>query len=179
MSIGDCMAKIRSRASVVCDAGPVLHLDELNCLHLLNDFSRVLLPDIVVTEVSRHRNISLKTLNNMKVEICSLSDLEEPLKTMCRMFALDAGEIGTLSVAAKHEGLTVLTDDAAARLVAQRCEFNVHGTLGVIIRSIRMGSMTPEEVVGILQGIPEKSTLYIKPALLKKVISEVTRQYLD
>ena len=164
---------------MVCDAGPVLHLDELDCLHLLNDFSKVILPDIVVTEVFRHRNVYLDTLNNMKVEAFNLSDLEEPLKTMCRMFALDAGEIGTLFVASRYNGLTVLTDDAAARLVAQRCQFNVHGTIGVIIRSIRMGSLTPEKVVSILQTIPEKSTLYIKPALLEKVISEVKMQSLD
>jgi len=30
--------------AVVCDAGPIIHLDELGCLDLLNDFSPLLIP---------------------------------------------------------------------------------------------------------------------------------------
>ena len=30
--------------AVVCDAGPVIHLDELDCLDLLVGFPRVLIP---------------------------------------------------------------------------------------------------------------------------------------
>ena len=31
---------------VVCDAGPLIHLDQLDCLDLLADFSRVVVPDV-------------------------------------------------------------------------------------------------------------------------------------
>lgn len=40
---------------VACDTGPLIHLDELGCLALLSDFARVLLPESVWEEVSRHR----------------------------------------------------------------------------------------------------------------------------
>jgi hypothetical protein len=30
---------------VVCDAGPLIHLDELDCLDLLADFSRIVIPN--------------------------------------------------------------------------------------------------------------------------------------
>jgi hypothetical protein len=39
---------------VVCDAGPLIHLDELGCLDLLSDFLQVLVPDAVWNEVARH-----------------------------------------------------------------------------------------------------------------------------
>lgn len=39
----------------VCDAGPLIHLDELGCLSLLGDFSRVLVPSTVWAEVATHR----------------------------------------------------------------------------------------------------------------------------
>jgi len=32
------MERIRSKTAVVCDAGPIIHLDEVGCLSLLNDF---------------------------------------------------------------------------------------------------------------------------------------------
>jgi hypothetical protein len=40
---------------VICDAGPVIHLDELGCIDLLSSFSRVLIPVVVWQEVQRHR----------------------------------------------------------------------------------------------------------------------------
>lgn len=44
---------------VVCDAGPLIHLDELNCPDLLADFSRVVVPDVVWREVELHRPTAL------------------------------------------------------------------------------------------------------------------------
>jgi hypothetical protein len=43
-----------SNQLVICDAGPIIHLDEVNCLFLLNDFTRVLIPDAVWNEVKSH-----------------------------------------------------------------------------------------------------------------------------
>lgn len=40
---------------VICDAGPLIHLDELDALDLLADFPEVLVPDAVWREVDRHR----------------------------------------------------------------------------------------------------------------------------
>ena len=46
-------------AQVVCDAGPVIHLDELGCLDLLQDFPRVILPGAVRREIEHHRPTAL------------------------------------------------------------------------------------------------------------------------
>ena len=45
----------QSTPVVVCDAGPVIHLDELGCLNLLSDFTEILIPEAVWSEVQRHR----------------------------------------------------------------------------------------------------------------------------
>jgi predicted nucleic acid-binding protein len=39
---------------VVCDAGPLIHLDEVDSLDLLADFAEVLVPDAVWREVEQH-----------------------------------------------------------------------------------------------------------------------------
>jgi hypothetical protein len=46
---------------MVCDTGPIIHLDELSSLDLLADFT-VLVPDIVWQEVTRHRPTALEWL---------------------------------------------------------------------------------------------------------------------
>ncbi|MEA3416015.1 MAG: hypothetical protein U9R02_07655 [Thermodesulfobacteriota bacterium] len=39
------MDKTKTTMTVVCDAGPIIHLDELGCLHLLSDFQEILLSE--------------------------------------------------------------------------------------------------------------------------------------
>jgi len=46
---------IKSTLKIVCDSGPIIHLDELNCLYLLEDFNEVLIPDTVHKEIKRYR----------------------------------------------------------------------------------------------------------------------------
>ncbi len=40
---------------VICDAGPLIHLDELGGLDLLADFKSIIVPDAVFSEVELHR----------------------------------------------------------------------------------------------------------------------------
>src|SRR5687767_6315799 len=45
----------RSNVLVVSDAGPIIHLDELNALDLLAGLGEILIPSVVWNEVQRHR----------------------------------------------------------------------------------------------------------------------------
>jgi len=38
------MVKNRSPISVICDAGPIIHLDEIGRLYLMKDFEKVFVP---------------------------------------------------------------------------------------------------------------------------------------
>jgi predicted nucleic acid-binding protein len=171
------MGRIRSKTSVVCDAGPIIHLDELECLHLMEDFERVFVPDVVCKEVLAYRDVAFKDSNVRWTEISYQFPVEAPLQTMYRIFSLDAGEVAALAFMSKEPGLLFLTDDAAARLVATKLGYNVHGTIGVLIRAIRRDLMKPEEVIDRLKRIPLKSTLYIKASLLEEVISRVKQDF--
>jgi predicted nucleic acid-binding protein len=67
----------------------------------------------------------------------------------------------------------LLTDDAAARLAARGLGYRVHGSIGILLRSIRRQQRTPHEVLSILQDLPARSTLHIRPGLLQEVIAQV------
>ena len=70
-----------------------------------------------------------------------------------------------------------LTDDAAARLVAVQMRFNVHGTIGILVRSIRQGRKSPKEVLDILKDIPLKTTLYIRHSLLQEIQLKIKSEF--
>jgi len=50
-----------SQLEVVCNAGPLIHLDEIGLLDLLADFQKVYVPIQVWDEVERHRPASLRS----------------------------------------------------------------------------------------------------------------------
>jgi predicted nucleic acid-binding protein len=171
------MERIRLKPVVVCDAGPIIHLDELGCLSLLNDFENVFVPYRVREEVLKHRQIRFEKLDEPWVVLSPIFPLEESLKSICKMFSLDVGEVEALSILNKEPEAIFLTDDSAARLVAAQLGFKVHGSIGVLIRAIRRGLMKPAEVIDVLNAFPLSSTLHIKISLLEEVISRLKQEY--
>lgn len=158
---------------VVCDAGPLIHLDELGCSELLADFSRVLVPNAVWLEVERHRASALSGLSVPYIRTpCGRSPSAE-LTAIAQLFALDAGEIEALQVAQEQGADLLISDDTAARLAAGQLALPVHGTIGILLRSIRHGRRTREQVIATLRSIPTASTLHLKQALLDEVIQTV------
>jgi len=167
----------RSESRVVCDSGPIIHLDELKCLHLLEDFQEILISDTVYNEIRRHRPLEINKLNLPFVLSPGKIPVNELLFTLCRIFSLDAGETEALALMEKNPQAIFLTDDASARLVAEHMGFKIHGTMGIIVRSIRRGQMEAEEVLRILKEVPSQTTLYIKLSLLDEIILKIKKEY--
>ena len=142
------MAKTDPSPEVVCDAGPLIHLDELGCLDLLVDFASVLVPDVVWREVAQHRVEALaqSTVNLTRAEAALPDDMG--FQVLVQALSLDAGEQAALALMRLHPEAILLTDDAAARLAADQLGMRVHGTIGVLLRSVRGGRRTSEEVSG-------------------------------
>lgn len=90
---------------------------------------------------------------------------------------LDAGETEALALMKENPDAVFLTDDASARLAANQMGFKVHGTIGILVRSIRRGHRRPEEVLGVLSELRQQSTLYIKHSLLDEIISKVKDEF--
>ena len=100
---------------VVADAGPIIHLDELDCIGLLDDFGEILVPSVVWAEVSRHRPSALG-------RICRSGRSARPSRPtprpgrVSRALNLHVGEREALCIALEHQAGLVLTDDTAARV---------------------------------------------------------------
>ena len=158
---------------VVCDAGPLIHLEELGSIDLLLAFARICVPDTVWEKVRLHRPSALR---KRRVKLIRVVDLQQPtpeLRSLLQTFALDAGEAAAFRLMQEIPNATLLTDDSAARLLAVRMGYDVHGTIGVILRGMRHGLRTKRRVLNLLRAIPERSTLHIAKKVLGAVIEQV------
>ena len=165
------MAPTDRPSVVVADAGPLIHLDELDCLDLLEGFLSVIVPDAVRGEVEHHRPGALQKLIRPDYRIAPPPSPE--LSALFRAFALDIGEQEALSCLDSCPDAILLTDDAAARLAAKTLRLRTHGTVGILLRAIRRNQRSRDEVLGLLHEIPHRSTLHIRPSLLREIIAEV------
>lgn len=157
---------------VVCDAGPLIHLDELDCLDLLADFEDVLVPEQVWLEVENHRPGAL-SCPGVEIRREPIGILEDAsFQALVRALTLDRGEQEALSLMTLHPNAILLTDDAAARLAADGLGYRVHGTIGILLRAIRRQQRTPDQVLSILRGLPTNSTLHIRSDLLRDIIAQ-------
>jgi predicted nucleic acid-binding protein len=161
---------------IVCDAGPLIHLNELNCLTLLNDFDQILVPHQVWQEVERHRPAALSKPELILQQVDVTISTQSVFQALVRAFSLDLGEQAALSLMQGYSDAIFLTDDAAARLAAATLGYRVHGTIGVLLRAIRRHQRTQDEVLTILRSLPAQSTLHIRAELLQEIIERLEIQ---
>jgi predicted nucleic acid-binding protein len=165
-----------SETLVVLDAGPLIHLDELNCLHLLDGFSELLIPTAVWNEVTRHR----PQLQLGKIPFAKISDPHgpPPLTLAAASFAneLHAGEIAAITLLHEAGGGLLLSDDDAARQTAEALGFSVTGTLGLMLRGIRRKQISAAQVREIATELPKRSTLHVSRGLLKLFSDSIPNQ---
>ena len=73
----------------------------------------------------------------------------------------------------QHAEAIFLTDDAAARLAGITLGYKVHGSIGILIRAIRRSRRSKEQILTLPRSIPTRSSLHIRPSLLREIIAQV------
>jgi predicted nucleic acid-binding protein len=159
----------------VLDSGPLIHLAELDALDVVCDFSSLFIPEAVRDEVGRHQPAALE--HSLNLHVISAPSPHAAIRVLARTLSLDIGELEALSLMELYPQAIFLTDDSAARVAAEQRGFKVHGTIGILIRAVRKGHRTGPEVIDILQSLPHRSTLHIKPSLLKEILSSLTEEW--
>jgi predicted nucleic acid-binding protein len=160
----------------ILDAGPLIHLAELGTLDVLSDLSSLYVADAVWEEVACHRPQALN-FPNLSLRRISVPPPSISLWTLANSLSLDRGEIESLSLIELYLQAWFLTDDAAARLVAEQRQCEVHGTIGMLIRSVRRGQRAPREILNLLRILPQQSTLHVRPALLADIIQHLEKEW--
>jgi predicted nucleic acid-binding protein len=141
---------------VVADTGPVLHLHEAGALHLLQLIGEIFLTPLVAAEL-RSRISELPKW--AKIQALSSTAQERALEWR-RAGLLHGGEAEALALALEFKSDWFLTDDAAARLMAESLNVEVHGSIGVVLWAAASRLVKKTEAELFLVGL-EKSSLWM------------------
>jgi len=121
--------------TVVCDAGPVIHLQEACLLHLLKACGSLYVPALV------HEEICANSISGFVwpkwIEVIQLNNKDtQHANFLSRSSDLHGGESAAFVLSENLKANWFLTDDAAARVFAATLGMEVHGSLGVVLWNV-------------------------------------------
>ena len=157
------------RPLAVCDAGPLIHLGEIDHAHLLEQFHPLVVPARVRQEAA-----SFRPPAGFDAEIVTVTDANLDALASRLLVRLDAGELDCLALCRLRPGAIFLTDDLAARHEAQRLGFAVHGSVGVIVRAFRVGLITHAEADVALIALRDCRSLFVTKAIINLAREQLT-----
>jgi len=157
---------------IVCDAGPIIHLYEAHCLHLLNSAGDLFLPHRVQLEVQNIIHIDTQWPEWLHIVNLSLKEQSEA-GAWQRAGGLHAGEAEAIVLSKQKNADWFLTDDAATRLFVSMLGIEVHGSLGVVLWNAAKRYINRNETEAALYRL-QQSTLWLS----EKIYMEA-RQALD
>jgi predicted nucleic acid-binding protein len=166
------------RVSAVADAGPLIHLAEIDGLSLLSVFENLCLPEAVCLEVFKDDRISQSDafgLGIVRQYTLDQQELAQFIKAN-NLEELHFGERESLSLC-KHLAIQVLlTDDLAVREVARRLNLTPVGSLGVVVRAYRAGQISLAEAERDLMSLYEASSLFVTRTIVELAIAQLQRR---
>lgn len=156
--------------TAVTDAGPLIHLHEVGALPLLALFETVIVPSTVWQETTQAGRVPAGVLR----ALANLAQADDPPAGREGCFdGLDAGERSCLRLC-QHEAIALLlTDDLEARQAAQEVGVRPVGSLGLVLRASREGRLTKKRARQVLEALRDRSTLFVRPALVDRVIAQL------
>ena len=157
-------------AKAVCDAGPLIHLSEIQQVSLLSQFEPLIVPESVIAEA---RTFSCPPALTIKVSRPSQSSLE----SLAILFStrLDLGETDCLALCNEDRDAIFLTDDLRARKAADSLKIPVHGSVGVIVRAFRLGMISQAAAERALLDLGDARTLFVSRAIILSAVNALRK----
>jgi predicted nucleic acid-binding protein len=157
---------------VVSNTGPILHLGEAKLLNLLELTGNLHIPQRVEAEL-----IALEPAwqrpSWIAMHFLSGAAATDALAWQ-QAGLLDPGEAEAIALARELKTDWFLTDDAAARLLAQNLGLEVHGSLGVVLWAAAVNHLDYTEALNALDGLA-KTSLWLSPRVLTAAHSALDR----
>lgn len=145
----------------VSDTGPLIHLEQIDSLELLDVFDRLYVPETVYDELERGGvPDGLEKLSFERVE---------PAELKPEVTELDPVERAALAVASGREAV-LLTDDLAARDTAVEHAIDVHGSLGVITIAYAHHLVDRDEAATLMRTLQRETSLFVTEAIVERAI---------
>lgn len=138
---------------IVSNSGPLIHLAKIDRLKLLKDlFGEVIIPqDVKIEVVDRGKDEGMADAFLIEGEIENGwividRNNDGKVKEIAESAGIENGEASAIMLA-KRKKCPVLIDDLAARRFASGMGLEVVGSLGVLIRSAKVGKISKSEAL--------------------------------
>lgn len=145
----------------VADAGPIIHLAEIEALEILTEVDQLYLPETVYRELETGGLPD--DLDGIEYELIS------PDATSIEGEQLDPGEASAL-VVSKERDAVLLTDDLAARKAATHAGIEVHGLNGVLALGYSRGRLDYDEAASLMRALQRETSLFVTDTVVERGI---------
>lgn len=152
---------------VICDTGPILHLREADCFFLLQLTGSIYVPPAVDAEMEDLDPLWASDRPGWIQSVSLDSDRLAEARSWVQAGLLDPGEAEAVALAGQMGADWLLTDDAAARTVAQHQGFEVHGSLGVVLWAAVADQLDREGADRALEALSQ-SSLWVSAQVLSE-----------
>jgi len=142
---------------VISNTTPLLSLLKIDKLNLLRDlYGVVLIPKAVFLEIEAGREKPYyKNLREM--DWIRIEDIRS-VESRTYFFDLDDGEAEVLILAKEQDADLVILDEIMGRRYAQQLDFNITGTVGILLKSKEKGLVS--SIGSLLKELTEKGTWF-------------------
>lgn len=150
---------------IVCDTGPLLHLGEAGVRDLLSPAGDIHIPVAVDLEMQSYE-VDWQDRRPVWLHLTPLdSGPALEARSWRQTGLLHYGEAQAIALARQLRADWLLTDDAAARLLAQSFGVEVHGSLGLVLWAAAMRHLGRPEAEAALDRLA-RSSLWVSPSVL-------------
>jgi len=161
----------------VADAGPLIHLAEIDALPILDVFSLIHIPDGVWAETVGAERVQAKELESaasIRRHAIDAADLR-PFIEEFGPFPLHPGETECLWLCRRLGSPLLLADDLAAREAAERQGVRPVGSLGIVVRACHTGRISLAEAETCIHRLYRISSLFVAQAIADLAIEQLHR----
>jgi len=152
---------------IVCDTGPILHLQEAGLLKLLKKAGDIYIPKVVDIELKElYPQWENKRPDWLLVEPLSPDETSQA-ELLFASGLLDSGEAAAIILSKRINATWLLTDDTEARIFATLSGIEVHGSLGIVLWCAAVGHLGYDDSRSALDKL-SKTSLWISKAILSQ-----------
>lgn len=150
------------------DSGPLIHLDQIDRLEILDCLENLYTTEEVAGEVGQ------QLTKSAGVEVEALEgEGKDFSKAASERYSIELGEATAIALARKKGIKLVLTDDLDAREAAESVGIEPHGTLGLVTRAFREEIIGEEGAIETVEGLYHDSALFITKELVDWAIQKI------
>lgn len=162
----------------VADAGPLLHLAEIDGLSLLTLFTHIHIPDAVWRETVEQGRIAaanVMSLGNVQRHTLAPTTVTQFVRQH-HLDKLHSGERECLYLCQHLNLPLLLTDDLAVREAAQQLRLTPVGSLGVVIKAYHIGRLALTDAERYIEALYETSSLFVTKTIINLALEQL-REY--